>query len=273
MVLYQAYADASEAKNPGIPKEERILSVANFIFSKDKAECLNNEWAHILEPVLRNEPPEKRFFHMHHFYTHKPPYHRLSDGEHLALQRDLIDSAHKNTEFGVVGSVQLSEYDRVVDPRTREVMGGPFTMCNLWCMDSLCDYLKSKDLEGDIAYAFEDGDSDKLELDGFLSKIAASNYLRRKYRYAGRSFMFKHQHHALGSADMLAWEYRNGVELYFKNPDAPQREFVHVLFKKQIGARHFSPIDLGFRTMGQMIERANRWAAERQEAADTQSMQ
>jgi hypothetical protein len=266
VVVYQAYSDASETKSPSIPHADRILSVANFIFSKDKTESLNNEWAELLEPVLQNEPLERRFFHMHDFFVRKPPYRRLSDGEHLALQRNLIDSAHKNMEFGVVGSVKFSEYEKVVDARVREVMGSPFTMCNLWCMESLCDHLKSKNLEGDIAYAFEDGDPDKPELDTFLGKIASSNFLRQKYRYAGRSFMFKHQHHALGAADMLAWEYRNGIERHFKGPNEPQREFVHVLFEKPIGARHFSQPDIGFRTMSQMVERANRWAAEREEA-------
>jgi hypothetical protein len=256
VVAFEAYADSSGTQGP-------VLSTASFVFEIEKSKDLHSEWSKILLPFLKDEPPEKQYFHMYEFFTRKKPYSGLTDGEWLALQRSLIDSAHATMEYGVVASVRLSDYENHLDESQKALLGGPFAMCNLWCMDALCEHLKGNGAIGDIAYLFEDGDSDKDNLEIILAKIEASKYLKYEHRYGGRTFLPKYKHHAFGAADMLAWEYRNGVTEYLGNPETFEpRVFLDVLFEKPIGARHFSPINLKFRSMGQSLDIVRRRAHE-----------
>ena len=261
-MVFEAYADASGFKGP-------IVSVASFLFKKEDADALNEEWATILYPILKDEPRNKQYFHMHKLFARKHPYRHLSDGARDALQRDLIDSAHKHMEHGVVTSVRLVEYEsEAATAYQKDKLGSPFVMCNIWCMAALAQHLESANLKGDIAYAFEDGDADKKDLEIRLAKIEASEYLRHKYRYfSGRTFLPKYAHHALGAADMLAWEFRNGAERYFESPEAKNRTFLDVLFQKPIGAQHLDPIQIRFRGLAESMDRANMWAEERDEGA------
>ena len=262
IVVFQAYADAGGMNGP-------IVSVASFLFKKDDADALNREWATILHPILKNEPRNKQHFHMHDFFTRKHPYAYLGEGARDALQRDLIDSAHKHMEHGVVTSVRKVDYEiEAAGADQKAVLGSPFVMCNFWCMAALAEHLGRADLKGDIAYAFEDGDSDKADLEVRLAKIEASRYLRHKYRYySGRTFLAKCDHHALGAADMLAWEFRNAAEQYFESPEAEHRKFLDVLFQKPLGAQHLDPIQIRFRRLAESMDRANMWAEERDEEA------
>jgi len=266
IVVFEAYADAGGVNGP-------ILSVANFLFKKDAADALNEEWATMLAPILKDQPKHKQYFHMHDFFTRKGPYSYMNDGERDALQRDLIDSAHKHMEHGVVASIRRADYEaQVTSDNQRDALGSPFAMCNLWCMSALAEHLEGTNLNGDIAYAFEDGDNDKKDLEIRLAKIEASQYLRQKYRYySGRTFLPKHAHHALAAADMLSWEFRNAAQQYFESPEAKYRKFLDVLFAKPLGAQHLDPIQIRFRNLAQSMERANMWAEERNDGASRQT--
>ena len=91
---------------------------------------------------------------MHLFFTRKYPYGHLSEGDRDALQRALIDSAHKHMERGVVASVRFSDYEsEVADDNSKDAMGSAFSMCNLWCMNALAEHIDETGARGDIAYA------------------------------------------------------------------------------------------------------------------------
>lgn len=117
---------------------------------------------------------------------------------------------------------------------------------------------------GDIAYAFEAGDPDQNELSDRITKISRSAYLSRRYHYGGHAFVPKQYHHALGAADMLAWEYRIGVAEARRSPSAFRAgPFFSQLFSAPIAALHFSLPNLEVQTMAEMIQQASRWEEER----------
>lgn len=147
LAVFQAFADASGTSDPC-----RILSVASFLFEKDLADKLDEEWDRILDPFLSHVPPGKRYFHMTAFKEHAEPYDKLNEAGWLSLRHDLIESVSKSLEFAVVCSIVVGEYEEAVslgdnDPNVekridrRTLLGGPFTMCGIWTMDALSDHL------------------------------------------------------------------------------------------------------------------------------------
>jgi hypothetical protein len=267
VIIWEAYSDASLTRqSPNIPEADRFITVATFMFEASASRLVNEKWEAILEPVLKGLPPNKRFFHMTDLFEKRRPYTNFNEADKLGLQRQLIDSLQQHVEFGAVASVRLSEYEAVVNELPEGIskeMGSAYAFLNLWCMDALAGHLRANKKEGDIAFIFEDGDSDKNDLDIRMAKIEASRYLKRRFRYyRGRTYMPKTGHHALAAADMLAWEYRNGIEKHFKWHE-PQRLMMYAMFDEPVHAQYFSETSIKFRSMAEMIERAKMWASER----------
>jgi len=266
---FDAFADASGTSAPC-----EIMSVAAFLFEKGKSAQLDLEWRQLLEPFLNHLPPEKRVFRMSTFMAHQRPYDKLNDAEWLSLRRRLIESVSGTLEFAVVSSVSAEGYKKMLpigdnNPNLnqritrKDILGGPFTMCGIWTMRSLASYIGRKNRAGDIVFFFEAGDPDQQELCARINDIARSPLLSSRYRYGGHSFVPKQCHHALGAADMMAWEYRIGIEEHLRSGSFHPGPFFLQLFDMPVGAMHFSPVNVQIQTMVMVVEESNRWAEER----------
>lgn len=264
MVAFESYADASVSSTQA---QVPVLTVSAVFFELEHSKMFNQRWAQILEPVLRDEPANKRYFHMTDFYSRKGPYGilKMSDGARDKLQRDLIDALHDHAEVALVASVRTDEFEAesLKDPELKEVAGTAYTMCCIWCIDQFARYVDKAKKSGETVCFFEHGDRDQDDLEKFLNIIGANDYYTSWYRFAGHSFMKKTDHHALAAADLAAWEFRNGMEGYLSNPaDFNGRVFLDVLWQKKVTGTHFTPVKIKFRTMAQMFRRAEMWTRE-----------
>jgi hypothetical protein len=239
VVLFESFGDAS-----GTHKEADLLSVALFLFEKEASRALHEEWNAILWPILRDLPEKKRYFRMAKFMEREEPYHLLNGGERDSLRRRLIDSAHTHATVGVVASMRKSEYEAEISPESRKLLGSPFTALYIWLMEQIASHASSVHKEAAVAYIIEAGDLDQDELEQALKAVSRDLRLSERCRYSGHSFQPKWANHALGAADMLAWEYRKGIERHLDKPDSefgPRDIFLNVIFQNKVRGMHFSP--------------------------------
>ena len=263
--MFEAFSDFS-----GTQQKNDRLSVACFLYEKSASQKLDDFWKDRLDPILRPLPEHKRFFHMTEFMAHEPPYDLLhmSDGERLSIRHDLIESASKGLEFAAVCHLSVTDYDKEVPEHShaRKLMGGPLAMCGIWALDAISEHLNKKNVPGEIAYFFECGDLGQDELEQRIKQVSASRFYVERYRYGGHAFVPKTKHHALAAADMLAWEYRNGIEEYFKDPEAHRSgPFFEQLFSPPVTALHFSENNIRMRSLSESIQKAKHWARQREE--------
>jgi len=232
----EAFMDASGTGPP-----TQILSVSGYLLGKDESAQLHHEWADILQPIIGEMPETKRYFHMTDFMNRRHPYDRLNEAERAYLNRRLVDSINTHVAFGVSASVKRDEFNDANLPDKTAVLGSAYTMCGLWCMDALAEHAVKSDPDCRIAYFFESGDKDEFQLKSFLDKMVANDEMAERLRYAGHASIPKHEHHALGAADMLAWEFRNGIENYLLRGNPEPRVFWELMMNKPILAEHFHP--------------------------------
>ena len=262
MCLFEAFADFG-----GTQQAHDTLSVACFLYEKSASQALDQAWENRLQPILGHLPEKKRFFHTFEFMTHAEPYDRLNEAEWLSLRHDLIQAATTNLAFAAVCHVSVPEYETEfpAGSHSRKTMGGPLAMCGIWALDAISEHLNEKNLPGEVAYFFEAGDLGQDELEDRIKEVSASSHYSERYRYGAHSFVPKTKHHALGAADMLAWEYRTGVNEYLKDPTYQPGPFFDQLFSAPIGAIHFSRHNIRVRNLSVSLQRAEDWARQREE--------
>lgn len=256
MAVFSCYADTSGPHGG-------YISVGSYVFEKDKADQLDQEWANILGPILNGKPPGKRFFRMANFWAREKPFDKLSIPARDRMCSQLIESARRCIRSGRLAAVNLDAYSAELLKPEFEILGSAYAMCNLWCAESLADELAETDR---VLFTFENGDPGEAELEGKLREISESHYLTERFKYHNHAFVPKSAHYALGAADMLAWGFRNRVHEYFGTLAWPiEDRFFETLGDKQVSVVYFNPLYTQLRAISEMVHRANRWAAERAE--------
>jgi hypothetical protein len=139
-------------------------------------------------------------------------------------------------------------------------------MCGISALEAISEHLRKKNVSGEVVYFFEAGDLGQDELEDRIKAVSKSTYYSERYRYGAHAFVPKTKHHALGAADMLAWEYRTGFAEYLKYTANYQPGlFFEQLFRGPVAALHFSKQHLQIRTLSLALQRVNHWAKEREE--------
>jgi hypothetical protein len=229
------YSDASG------PEPGTFLSVAAVFCEKEKAKELNRRWEQLLAPILKDQPANKRYFHMTEFMAHESPYDilHMTQGGRDALQRGLIDAIHDCVDLALIASVRTDEF--AVSTAPKDVLGGPHTMCCVWCIERFATHMDETNQLGEIACFLELGDREQDALGSYLNfQIAGNPSLNRRFRFGGHSFIPKTAHHALAAADMIAWEQRTASEKYLADPDQfNQRVLQDILWSKRLHFTHF----------------------------------
>ena len=245
--MLEAYFDASGVSDPA-----RVLSVAGYLFDEAKCKTLNARWTELLEPFFYALPKNKRFFRMADFKERRiEPYCKMNDAERLSLHRELIDAASAAEPVVAMASVKRKDFENSTDQQKR-ILVNPYLACSVWCMNSLAAHV-SKALPGSkIAYFLEAGDPGQGDLLMFLDRVAGNAKMSERFRYESHSAVQKHANHALGVADILAWEYRTAIEQDILDQKLTDpRVFFNLMLKKPIDAIYLHPTNLSIHAMVQ----------------------
>lgn len=249
MAILEAYFDASGVSDPA-----RVLSVAAYLLESDACKALHKRWTELLHPFFGGLPENKRYFRMSDFKARViQPYSGMNEAERLSLHRDLLDAANEAVTLGVLASVKRQDFDGLTDRETH-ALGNPYMACSVCCMDALGQYLSKEQPDSTIAFFFASGDPGQGELYTFINRVAGNAELAEHYRYNSQASAYQHDNHALGAADMLAWEYRTAIEEdILDQKTGTARVFFNVMLQKPMKIVHLHPANLSLQAMIQFF--------------------
>jgi hypothetical protein len=134
----------------------------------------------------------------------------------MQLMHELGDLISRTRIAGFVAYVEQEDYKKWAehDPTQVDFVGSPYTICLLTCIEMVAAFLKSRKLDGEVFYLFEQGCSRQWEADGFLHRIMQNDLWRKGLRYQGHGFAMKKSASVLCTADFLGWQWqRNYAEI------------------------------------------------------------
>lgn len=229
--------------------------VAGYLFSKENAKAFKRIWTEKVFPMLPFNKGGRKVFHASKCCPN------FGNGEYESLPLDtrrqiaslLADATVQTVNLGCVVGMEKKEYEKAVrhSPVLKELSGSEYTACLVRCVENMAAWINEKKISGKVLYVFEAGCEHEDEATRFLSRIAKSEELRRRYRWYKYVFVKKDPAvPQLFSADLLAWEWQR-ARLNTLNPQ--MNEDRPVLRKLVAGKTHIreyiSETGLGIRAL------------------------
>lgn len=205
MVSFEGYFDESGSfdEDPG------IFCVSGYFFTKEAALVMDAKWRQVLKD--HGIP----YFHMVDCAHGMGVFKEKSKKERIEIQTKLMDLIKQYVieGFSVIMKKDVFETDEYLNPYTHgaEV-----------CVETLKHFLKFNRLDGNIAYFFESGHSDKN---------SASKRMGERLRedIDTLTFATKYQVALLQAADILAWQTTKYVKDKMSGVRKPRADFMSLM--------------------------------------------
>jgi hypothetical protein len=181
-----------------------ILSVAGYVFKKDRAIQFDNEWRVVLEAE------ELPYFRMSACAHCTGPFDGWTNDECDVVERKLIRLTRRTSAYGFAVTVNEDEYNSI-GPR-HDRLGSAYSFCLRMCLVAVRSWIQEADFTGDIAYFFEAGHSHQAEASRIMDSIFAHPLPRSDYRYLSHTFADKTRARPLQAADLLAWQWHTDAK-------------------------------------------------------------
>lgn len=221
IAMFSAYFDES-----GTDEKSPVIVVAGWLANDKEWIKLSNKWQAVLAKY------DLPYFRMSKWQARQGPYKTMTEKDWKQLIERLTAIIKKHTSIGIFGAFHRATYDEVL----REIYGKnyktkfvkPYGVCAMRCMDTLRRWMKSKSLDGPLAYVFEAGARYSGEF--FESYKAAQKGSRFKQSYPGGiSFYDKRVMLPLQAADILAYEMYRELKNSIEGYPNPRREVLEDL--------------------------------------------
>ncbi len=193
LALVEAYFDES-GSHEGSP----VLCVAGYLFERDAAKNLSEEWHTVLEPKGLTH------FHMIDCAHGVEEFAELSLDERIDIQTQLIKIIKKYHTRRIVSLMVPDDYQDLMPFHGN--MGSDYNYC-LWnCLEGVRLWVDEAQFDGDIAYFFESGHASQSEANRIMEFAFANEGSRRPFRYMSHAFVDKKKFPPVQAADILAWQ-------------------------------------------------------------------
>lgn len=216
IAMFSAYFDES-----GTDEKSPVIVVAGWLSNDKEWIKLSDKWQAVLTKY--NLP----YFRMSKWQASQGPYKNMTQKEKNQLIERLTTIIKRHVSIGVFGAFHRSTYDEVLhkmhgkDYKTKFVK--PYGTCAMLCIETLRRWMKSKSLDGPLAYVFETGARYSGEFfETFKAAQKGSNF-NQSYP-GGISFYDKRVVLPLQAADILAYEMYRELKNSIENYPNPRRE-------------------------------------------------
>lgn len=193
--LIEAYFDES-----GSGINSPILCVAGYVFEKDAAIMLDEEWAEVLHKY------HLPYFRMSSCAHGTEPFVELKkNGETVQVEKEMIKIIKERASCGIAVTVEPSLYDRII-PQSPNFVREAYTFCLHNCVVGVTEWLEQIKYNGKIAYFFESGHKSQGEANKYMNDLFKIPELKERHRYGSHTFADKKEIKPLQAADLLAWQ-------------------------------------------------------------------
>lgn len=196
MAMVQAYFDES-----GTSDGERFLCVAGYIFTKENAVALGEEWAVMLEKY-----DDLPYFHMNECNQHSGIYEALGEQRCIEAAAEAIALTKKYASRGIAVSIDREAYD-LLPPQP--LWGSRYSLLCSQVMFGVVKWAEQSGYTGDVSYFYEDGVTGWAQAQEAMKRIHDESVIPREgLRFSSVGFISKRKAAALQCADLLAWHWR-----------------------------------------------------------------
>lgn len=199
LVFIEAYFDETNTH-----LEASMHSMAGYVFEKDKAVLLQNEW----QPMLNKFGLP--FFHMVECAHGNGLFKGISRENRILIETNFIELVEKYAETGIAVSFDNRKFKATFGEN--EFIRDYFSFfCGL-CMAAVRSHTdKRPDVEG-VAYFFERGNANQASAESYIQRAMASPSVCEAHKYSNHAFIPKEHCAAIQAADMLAWLHGKAIK-------------------------------------------------------------
>ncbi len=224
--LVELYADESESAG--------VLTVAAFLFTKEKAQALHKEWA----PVLEAEGLP--FFRMVDCAHGSGNFKKLNKKKRVDLQIKIFDILKRNMGCGLSVSFDLAHKDMLPSSINLGIAQvSPYAMCCHWLLLNARRWVEENHPEAKISYFFEAGDANQAQANAIFSTLYNNAWHRNHFKMASFSFVNKHYSACIQAADILAWQWSKNIKDRNEGKLKPRADLSSLLESPQNFTTHF----------------------------------
>jgi hypothetical protein len=194
LVFIEAYFDETNTHSGS-----SMYSMAGYVFEKDKAIALQEEW----QPILDRFGLQS--FHMVDCAHGNRAFKKVSKENRILISTSFIDLVGKYAELGIASKF-------ITTFGANEFIKDYFSFfCGL-CMAAVRGYTeKRSDIDG-VVYFFERGNDNQTNADAYVRSAMASHGVSEAHKYINHAFIPKEHCAAIQAADMLAWLHGKTVK-------------------------------------------------------------
>lgn len=218
-----AYIDES-CSHAGSP----VLVLAGFVYEREHAELLEQEWSVVLS---REKIP---FLHMKDFT--KPgqkPYAHLSEPRKKELSIEFVDIIHRHRTLSFATVVNESDLTEVFTDFLIPVIFGDragvhsnYAWALMDCLKGIQYWADRTGFDGEIAYIFESDHPDQNTANAVMKMLVSNPETKRKLRYRSHTFSTKVKDPPLQTADIYAWLSSNFAKKMLVGNRVPRKDLV-----------------------------------------------
>jgi hypothetical protein len=161
------------------------------------------------------------FFHMVDCAHGNPPFDKMSMNERIDAEKRMIKLINDNALFGVVVSVNESEFDSW---GINEI-GSAYTYCCWQALAAIKSWISENNFSGEVSYFFEQGHEHQSQSNSMMDRIFKDPSLKEQYRYLTHSFVDKKKVRPIQSADILAWLHANWLNKVLSGNHVMRKDF------------------------------------------------
>jgi len=220
VAFLECYFDES-----GSHDDSPALSLAGYLFEKDRCKALELEWKKVLGYY------KLPYFRMSACAHGQKPFDRLSKQECIDVEKAVIALVNEYALLGVAVVVNEKDYATWF-PEPNNVRSA-YTFCCWQILAGINVWIKRNNFQGEIHYFYEAGHASQSEANALMARIFNIQTLRTSYRYSGHSFVDKVKMQPVQTADILAWHWGTQLKRWLKNEHRMRKDCEALLAKPQ----------------------------------------
>lgn len=218
VALVEMYADESDSGG--------YLTVAGYVFTKDKAEQLNKAWM----PVLASKGlPYFRMADCAHGNNH---FRGLKKSERIEIQKSLFSVLKDFMGCGFSVTFDLAYQNLLpssIGLNIKRVT--PYSLCCYWLLHNASGWTKENYHDAKISYFFEASSQHQSQANNILSALYTDAFQRDHFRMASFAFVDKQYSGTIQCGDILAWQWSKNNKDRMEGRVKPRADLMSLLEK------------------------------------------
>lgn len=216
LVVLETYFDESV-------RDSGTFAVAGYGLFPEQAINFSRDWREMLGPI--------KAFHMADLVALRGEFKGFTGRDRDALLRRAVELVNRDIAVAFAVSCNRTEFASIAV--SLRGLREPYSYLCMLCMQTVGNWMRATDIDGDVAYVFESGQEFQEEACDLMNLATKFKEIGELYRYRSHTFAAKCDAAPLQAADLLAWEWTKHHDETVAQPIRPTRASLLALYDQQ----------------------------------------